>query len=407
MRLFKYILIVSNPVWAQPLPSIEHMLAEKNWYFSTAVHPETHMIYARVNLGDAGLWSKTVFPKPEVIRDKTNADAELPNVSNCAFAGGLFLGQLADIAQVTHDPDAESQARTVFDGLVRLARAGPRKGFVARCLLPGDSTKAHFANSSVDQYTFFVYGLYKYYHSGLAGEAEKRAMREVMAEICAMIEHDGTILASNGAPGWVSDIEAIRSDRSSRMLEVFLVGYDITGDKHLRDVYLERVREWSSGRLRTMLDPKEIRWNYSPRDLRSGQEYADVNSMWQTQYSLVPLVELETDLALKAAYLEAMRINARIAARYGKNGVELQIIMLAQNRSVFSPVRTAEDQRFGQQLQDRCAALLAATPRWRVDRPRGDPLAASITSVGLDLPAVADTFWTGYRLGVFDQGAKK
>lgn len=407
MMLIRGLFVVFSPIWAQPLPSIEHMLAEKNWYFSTAVHPETHMIYARVNLGDADLWSKTIFPKPEVIRDKTNADAELPNVSNCAFAAGLFLGQLADISQVTRDPDAASQARIVFDGLVRLARASTRKGFVARCLLPGDSTKAHFGNSSVDQYTFFVYGLYKYYHSGLADEAEKGTMRELMAEICAMIEHDGTILASNGAPAFVSDIEAIRSDRSSRMLEVFLVGYDITGDKHLREVYLERVRDWNNGRLRTMLDPQDIRFNYSPRDLRYGDEYADVNSMWQTQYSMVPLVELETDLSLKAAYLEAMRTNARIASRYGKNGVELQIIMLAQNRGVFSPVRTAEDVRYGQQLQERCAALLAATPRWRVDRPSGDALAASITSVGIDFPAAADAFWTGYRLHVFDSAAKK
>lgn len=401
------LILVLTSACAQPLPSIEHMLAEKNWYFSAAVHPETHMIYARVNLGDPGLWSKTTFPKPEVIRDKTNADAEVPNVSNCAFAGGLFLGQLADIAQVTHDPDAAAQARTVFDGLVRLARASPRRGFVARCLLPGDPTKAHFANSSVDQYTFFVYGLYKYYHSGLAGEAEKRTMRELLVEICAMIEHDGTILASNGAPAWVSDIEAIRSDRSSRMLEVFLVGYDITGDHHLRDVYLEKVREGDYGRLRSILDPREIRWTYQPRDLRYGQEHADVNSMWQTQYSLVPLVELEIELPLKAAYLEAMRTNARIADRYGKNGVELQIIMLAQHRDVFIPVRTVEDRRYGQQLQERCAALLASTPRWRIDRPKGDSLASSTTSVGLDLPAAADAFWTGYRLHVFDVGAKK
>ena len=44
-----------------------------------------------------------------------------------------------DISQVTHDPDAAAQARTVFDGLVRLARASSRQGYVARCLLPGDA----------------------------------------------------------------------------------------------------------------------------------------------------------------------------------------------------------------------------------------------------------------------------
>jgi hypothetical protein len=185
------------------------------------------------------------------------------------------------------------------------------------------------------------------------------------------------------------------------MLEVFLVGYDITGDRHLREVYLEKVREGNYGRLRSILNPQEIRWTYYPRDLRYGQDYADVNSMWQTQYSLVPLVELETDLALKSAYLAAMRLNARIADRYGKRGVELATIMLAQNREVFTPVTTEDDQRYGKELRERCAALLSATPRFRLERPRGDSLASSITSVGIDLPAAADVFWTGYRLHVF------
>lgn len=386
---------------AQTVPTVERMLAETKWYFRAAVHPETHLIYARVNLGDSDLWRKALFPKPEAIRDKTNADAEVPNVSNGAFAGGLFLGQLVDAEAVTHDPELVGHARTVFNGLVSLARPSPRKGFVARCLLPGDSTKAHFANSSVDQYTFFVYGFYKYFHSGLASEAEKRTMREIMTEICEAIEHDGTILASNGAPAWVSDIEAIRSDRSSRMLEVFLVGHDITGNPHWRKLYLEKVRESSYGRLRSLLDPREVRYTYHPRDHKYGEDYGDVNSIWQTQYSLVPLIELEKEIPLRAAYLEAMKLNAEIAERYGKRGVELQIMMLAQGRAVFSPVSTEASMAQAADLRRRCAELLAATPRWREQHPKGSALASSITSVGIDWPAAADTFWTGLRLGVW------
>jgi hypothetical protein len=64
MRLLKYLLMAGvASACAQPLPSFEHMLAEKNWYFSTAVHPETHMIYARVNLGEPGLWSKIILER--------------------------------------------------------------------------------------------------------------------------------------------------------------------------------------------------------------------------------------------------------------------------------------------------------------------------------------------------------
>jgi hypothetical protein len=376
------------------LPSIRQMLELKNRYFEAAVHPETHLIYGRVSLETPDHWERIVFPSPGSIREKTNADAEVPNVSNCALAGGLFLGQLADIYALTEDPATVAEARTVFEGLKSLAHASQRKGFIARCLLPGDSTKAHFLNSSVDQYTFFVYGLYKYYHSRMAREAEKHEMREMLRDICTMIERDGTILGTNGAPGLVSDIEAIRSDRSSRLLEVFLVGFDMTGDRHWREVYLEKVREAAYGRLRSQLDPMQIRFNYIPRDLKRGPDYADVNSLWQTQYSLVPLVELETDLPLRAVYVEAMRTGARIAERYGRKSIELQIIMLAQNRDVIGPVDDSNDRDYFDTLTNWCAALLKTVPLFRIEMPKGDALAASVTHVGVPWVAAADTYWT-------------
>ena len=376
------------------LPSIRQMLELKNRYFEAAVHPETHLIYGRVNLEDPDHWKRIVFPRPDSIREKMNADAEVPNVSNCALAGGLFLGQLTDIYAITQDPATITQARTVFEGLKSLTHASQRKGFIARCLLPGDPTKAHFLNSSVDQYTFFVYGLYKYYHSPMASQTEKQQMRDMLRDICTMIEHDGTILGTNGAPGLVSDIEAIRSDRSSRLLELLLVGFDMTGDQHWRDVYLKEIREAAYGRLRSQLDPMQIRFNYVPRDLKRGLDYADVNSLWQTQYSLVPLVELETDLPLKAAYVEAMRTGARIAERYGKQGVELQIVMLAESRGVIAPVETTADRVYFDTLTTRCAALLKATPLFRTEMPKGDALAASLTHVGVPWIAAADAYWS-------------
>jgi len=385
------------------LPSMSEMLALKDRFFATAVHPETHLIYGRVNLDDPDHWKNVVFASPDSIRETTNTDREVPNISNCAFAGGLFLGQLIDIYAVTHDKAVPAQARTVFEGLRSLSHASQRKGFIARCLVPGDPSKAHFLNSSVDQYTFFVYGLYKYFHSPISSESERAEMREIMRDICAMIEHDGTILGTNGAPGWVSDIEAIRSDRSSRMLEVFLVGYDFTRDPHWREVYLERVREASYARIRSQLDPMMVRFNYVPRDLKRGSEYGDVNSLWQTQYSLVPLVELETELPLKAAFIEAMRVGANVAERYGKAGVEVQIAMLAQNREVIEPVENSGDHSYQDALRSRCAILLKTIPFFRTDLPKGDALAASVTHVGVPWVAAADVYWTGILRKVIEQ----
>jgi len=218
-----------------------------------------------------------------------------------------------------------------------------RKGFNARGVLPAIHTKAPSLNSSVDQYTLYVYGFYKYYFSPLAGEEEKAHIRRILAEISEMIERDGTILATNGIPTWVSDIEAIRADRSSRMLEVYLVSHAVTGDPHWRDVYLEKVREAQHRRLRTILDPQLIRFQYMPRDLKYGPDHVGWASLWQSQYSLVPLFELERDIPLKTAYLEAMRVHGQIAERYRGNGAELIIPMLAENRHCFSPVDSSPE----------------------------------------------------------------
>jgi hypothetical protein len=383
------------------LPAISEMLAAKDRFFAAAVHPETHLIYSRVDLTNGPPWAHVVFPRPEDIRGKLNADREVPNVSNCAMAGGLFLGQLVDIHDLTGDAAAAEQARVVFDGLTRLASASERKGFIARCILPGDPTKAHFNNSSVDQYTFYVYGLHKYFRSRIASDSERETMRRIMDEICNSIERDNTILASNGEPAWVSDIEAIRADRSSRLLEVFLVGHAITGKPHWRDVYLEAVRQAGAQRLRTLLDPDMVRYTYAPRDRKRGPEYADLNSMWQTQYSLVPLVELEYDIAMKAAYLDAMRLNASIAERYGRGGFELQIIALAQNRGVVESVVTDRDRQYWSALAARAATLLARTPMSATEMPRGDALASSITHIGVPFVAAGDIYWTGIARRLF------
>jgi hypothetical protein len=401
MRPAAVLLLAALPAAAQQLPSIPDAISAKNWFFERAVHPETKLIYSRVNLDDPDLWKNASFAAPDSVRGKSNNDSEVPNLSNCAGAGGVFLGQLADIYAATGDKECVRQARVVFSGLESLAAASPRRGFIARGLLPEDASRAHFHNSSVDQYTFYVYGLYKYFHSGLAAEAEKASMRRIMHDICTMLERDGTILGSNGAPGWVSDIEAIRSDRSSRLLQMYLVGHAITGDPHWRDVYLEKLREARYGRLRTVLDPMQLRYTYVPRDLARGAEHADLGTIWQTQYSLVPLFELETELPLKTAWLEALRTAARIAERYGSDGPEVQIIMLAQNRDVVSEVTTPAQLRTNEDLKRRTAALISRTPRWQVDMPRGNAFTASMTHFGLTWVGVMDAYWTGIVRRVF------
>jgi len=340
----------------------QKMIASQNVISERAIHPDTHLIYGKVNLEDPQWWQNTVFPSPESIGNRFCDDSETPNVSNCAIAGGRFLGALVDCYDVTGDSKYTGYAQTIFDGLRTLSRVSPRKGFIARCVLPCDG-KTHLLNSSVDQYTYYVYGLYKYYHSPMCGKTEKQDIEEIMNDICTMIESDGAILATNGIPAPVSDIEAIRSDRSSRLLEMYLVGDDITGNEHWRDKYYEKLKESNYARLYSILDPKRIRHPYLPRD-KDRSPHLFTGAVDQTQYSLVPLFELETDLTVKAVYLEAMRINAAIyESRPNMDAHGMEIILLAQNRFLVAPETSPTDKQKTESLVNQCRDILSKSSK--------------------------------------------
>ena len=106
-------------------------------------------------------------------------------------------------------------------------------------------------------------------------------------------------------------------------------------------------------------------------------------AIWQTQYSLIPLLELETDVAVKAAYLEAMRLNARImkATKPRPDGQALEVMVMAFNRRTVAPVKTASRQRRRRELRALCEEYIRRHPRSR-------------TSLAV--------YWTAVKQGVLD-----
>ena len=356
------------------------MLRAKDFIFDQAVHPETKLIYCFVDLADPDHWSKTVFPTPDSIRNRFINDTERPDVSNCAIAGGRFLAILVDCFDITADGRCQEQSKTVFEGLQTLWSVSPRKGFLAAGLLPGDPSRSHLLNTAVDYYTYLAYGLWKYYHSPFSGETQKKEICQFMHDSCTMIERDGTILATNGIPAPFCDIEAIRSDRSTRLLEMFLVAYDITGDSQWHDAYRRNLEQNRFARLRSMLTADCILYPYDPRDRLVPGEAGNLWGMLQSQTSLAVLVEIEEEVTVKAAYLEAMRLLAKLAENtpwtgYSDHGNHLsledpsiatqalEIVLLAQNRGVLDNVVTAADRAYQKELAELCRDVLSKSSR--------------------------------------------
>lgn len=239
-------------------------------------------------------------------------NARNPNVSGWgtgmedgSINGGTYLVGMVYRHEVTGQPEHAEDARKIYEGLRLLGTVSERKGFIARSVLPDGKT--YYTNSSVDQYTMYVYGLYTYYHSSIATEKEKAQIRSIMHDICTRIEDDGfDILTHDGKPALVSDIGVIRSDRSSRLLEMYRVGYDVTGDTHWLDIYQEKLAENQYARLRDITTPSRVD--------TPGKSRSAVYCILQDQASLIPLFELETSLAIRAGYLEAIRLNANLVS---------------------------------------------------------------------------------------------
>ncbi len=164
--------------------------------------------------------------------------------------------------------------------------------------------------------------------------------------------------------------------------EMYLVGYDVTGNEHCLEIYHEKLKENHYSRLHSILDPENIEYPYSPRDKINNTTQATW-AILQTQYSLVQLFELETDITIRASYLEAMRINAQIVEKRANIGAGgMHVILLAQNRSLIAPVVSPTDEQKIEFLKNNCREILAGSPK------------ASVTAVA--------TYWTAVKQGWFN-----
>jgi hypothetical protein len=94
--------------------------------------------------------------------------------------------------------------------------------------------------------------------------------------------------------------------------------------------------------------------------------------------------------------------------KYGGNGTEIQIVLLAQNRAFDeSSVVTPDEKRLQAELERAVAELLTRTPRQQVEMPKRDVLGASMTHFGVTWLGAMETYWTGIARGVFAAAARE
>jgi hypothetical protein len=229
-----------------------HTAADRFWKLTweRLYHPRTSLFYDFVSSYDPAHRFDHLPTPEEIGQIIPNPNGWSTGMEDSAINGGVMLAAVCDRYDATGEDSLRKAAERIFAGLELCAGLSPRKGFILRSVSPIDG-RSYYPESSRDQVTHFVHGLWCYAHSPLCGAAERSRVVAVMADVCADMEravtpeHDYHYGRENGIPGGVSKMwgEHVQPHEIFRLPMVYAVGWDVTGDPHWRDLALRFARD--------------------------------------------------------------------------------------------------------------------------------------------------------------------
>ncbi len=281
---------------------------------------------ARMDLAGELVWTRFYLPEVETFGDYLSSyepgreQAHLPTVDEvrrqypnpCGYStgmedgailGGAMLSLFCDQFAVTGEKSLRDDAAKVFSGLRRCATVHGVSGFVARNVCPGDG-RSIYLNSSRDQVTHFVHGLWQYYKSPLSEATQREEIRIILADVAERMidfvtpENDYDFCRADGkrCPLGICRMWEVQAHEAARLPMIYAAAWDTTGEKRYREQWRKYVTE--AIRLSATPDPEKPAY-----------------ALLQMQISLELLHSLESDPTLKASILDRMVHVRSLAAR--------------------------------------------------------------------------------------------
>ena len=260
--------------------------------------PETNLFYDRISSKDLAHSQDHLPSVEEVRRGYPNVCGWGTGMEDSAICSGVWMATLCDRFDATDDWGMKAYADKVWSGMARLAAISRSPGFIPRSASPADG-ESHYINSSRDQYTHYVHGLWRFYHSPLSDNAQREAMRNILTAICERMErnvipeNDYSLCREDGKPGKVDKMWEVWCHEWARLPMIYIVGWDMTRDGHWRDLY------------------QRTAWKAARESIASPIWFRVAYAYMQAVFSLEPLVSLENhDPALRSAWTKAMHFYA-------------------------------------------------------------------------------------------------
>jgi len=254
----------------------------------------------------ADMDGKVSLPTPEECRaGKPNALGWWAPIENGAMFNGLYMDAAILRWKRTKSADDATKALKLMEGLILLNSISDVKGFVGR----GVSTdgKSHYPMGSNDQTLPWFLGLWRYWESGIATDAEKARIAKHLVETAEEIVRLGWKMPAEAPFGTRGSFEGFHFEEASRMLFTTRMLHRVTGDAKWRVMYLAE------------LEKRGGEHNLTKRELcANGMKFFYARTHNWTSCTAVGalrgLWELEDDATLKADFAKGLIASAKLAA---------------------------------------------------------------------------------------------
>ena len=222
----------------RPLPVVHLWNQLQNCLY----HPEMELIYDYVT-------DRNPDHRFDHLPSAEEIAASFPNP--CGWSTGmedcmLNAGSALDILRLRREEEGSSPEKTSFachllNGIHRCATVHGRTGFIARGITPRDG-KSCYSNSSRDQFTLAVYGVWRFLRAFPdAPEPARRQARELLRAVacyCEQVvtpEHDYDLGRLDGGRAIVSKMWQCSAHEMLRLPMIYAAAFEATGDTHWLD----------------------------------------------------------------------------------------------------------------------------------------------------------------------------
>ncbi len=227
-------------------------------------HPGTNLFYDYLTSREHEHRFDHLPTAEEIARSVPNPCGWGTGMEDCMLNAGSVMEILVLREKRQPSPENRAFAARVLEGMALCAEVHGVSGFVARGVSPRDG-KSCYINSSRDQFTLFVYGLWRYLHSTLPEEAGRRRAAGLLvktAEYCEKTvtpENNWNLLRLDGHPALVSKLWECHLHEVMRLPMFYAAAWEASGDEHWRDLALRYARPGIAVNL--TLDPAAPWWD--------------------------------------------------------------------------------------------------------------------------------------------------